>query len=195
MDRTTFDSAFKWHGSCPIDKFESRRGRRANYSVIQKFIEANVGRYYDDVYSEVCKMAPKNSERGQRFREAFKECFDFEDHWRFWNYRIIDGIIVARDQKIKFKRTKPEYPKINGNVVIDKIDGILYEFTFEKVKPRVVTFLTATYTFWPYDYYAKTTSGGANVDWRNPVQALYNNGLRCTKKRQLNSKELRDLAA
>jgi len=44
---------------------------RQNYRVIEKFLDKNVGRLWDDVWSEICKSNDSRSYLGKKIRKRF----------------------------------------------------------------------------------------------------------------------------
>lgn len=121
---------------------------RTHRTPVERFLRKQVGRRWDEVYSEVCAVAPKGTKAGQRLREVVANAvetsvfMDGEDIRCKWGYVVGDlfvhpqtGILSLPESKRKRYRYQPKrdwevvHAPAHGGAdahCFVKVDGIWY---------------------------------------------------------------------
>ena len=130
----------------PIGKTHYRKEQSDYLNPLKKFLLANCGRQWDDVYSDICRFADSRCIRGYHLRQHvwFEVSYYYEEH-SGWSKFVVDknGVLTERDFPFSYRkkrignhwqRRRLQDPILGRNVI--KIKGILYFVDFEKTPAR-----------------------------------------------------------
>ena len=193
-----------------------RYGRDKDFSdhlgPVRRFLESNIGRPWNKIWSEVCEHAKLNSVQGRHLRQ---HVWDYVEHNvveirnkvpyatsrhnglievnGFWEHPKTGILHKNRDYVSPWKKVpKPENPdlKIIDDIYYGRIDGVWYELEMTIIE--MSRFLGGRDKFLniaisPLDSSIRYCS---NVD---KLQTTYGKRIFCSNKRQLNKKEKKKL--
>lgn len=165
---------------------------------LKRFLLKNVGRAWDDVWSEICQFADHRNVRGRHLREHVdfwvhtKVTFDEEgnpqSNFGYWGGSpLYEGGLYVHPEtgvlcRVEVKRSQNRKPvnrnvrkdPHNSNALLEKVEGIWYRTTYN-TSQRVA-----------YDCRRWETTSLRSSPWPSPDLILTQ-----TSKKQLNRKELR----
>jgi len=154
-----------------------------NSTLVSRFLESHVGEKWDDIYSEICKWADRRSWRGYKLRESFGWLVDTweqrenrrSQRWGWTRDFYVDASGMLRkekDHRWKYRKPTPDPDKcyIEGRR-FERINGCWFEVWYKKERRARR----------PWGFFQQRHV--IDLEWEEC----------CEKKKQLNSKELRDL--
>lgn len=144
-----------WDRSEPDEESPTREGMRwphryntrnlnDHLSPLTRFLEANVGHPWDDVYSEIRRNVDIRTILGHHLIEHVKNYVSTqtEDRWRFARFIVVDGLLQRNMQSYAYRkfpsyRTPPnpdEIVKPDEKLAFQRIDGIWYIIHLAEVR-------------------------------------------------------------
>jgi hypothetical protein len=193
-----------------LDEIEApRRGPKSNWKdksfgdrlmPLYRFLEKNVGKPWDDVYSELCQRADKRSIRGFHLRQHVEQYVATnlgDPYQQYSQFRVDDNGILQRGYTYsKWQRkseSDPDVKRIDQNTELRRIDGVWYKIVLTPATDAMKTGdVTDKVTKKPVFRLSRTLPEGAlypvglKIPGRRRGPALY-----ASAKEQLNKKQLK----
>lgn len=167
---------------------------------LHRFLLSKVGCKWDDVYSEICAGLHTDSSVQSQVRDhvldfVAVDCFvdngeiydaKYPRHplhaGRCRNLYVLDGILCKSPKKEKYKQYSPKL-KFGAGICSLLYKGIWYEVTLERANP------------WPRKIDGRNASIRdqflGHVNNLDELYNFYGSYVYCTKKRQMNTKEIK----
>lgn len=185
---------------------KNRKEMRDHYAPLKRYLRAQVGRPYDQVFSDVCHVFKGDGHTDQRLREHLE--WEVDQHVFERDGELIgrngytvgaDSLYVDPDTGIltltpartrRRWKNKPlfETVKIDDAHKYVKIDGLWFLVTLTAIPDEEVTDR-------PFDVVLKRPvfASDRNPAYDNQFSRAWGSGLYASHKRQANSREIRDL--
>jgi hypothetical protein len=99
---------------------------------LHRWLAKQVGRPWDDVYSEICQVADARSLRGYHLRQHVRDYVDATggDAWSWARFVVRDGVLCQRERPAWWERPRVQPPgdvvRLNEREELRKIEGIWY---------------------------------------------------------------------
>ena len=154
-----------------LPKFLSNRHVRDSYPndrlvPLEKFLESNAGRPWNDVYSEIREHCDTRNIRGQHLWEHVISSVLRRHPWEiFWNAYVDDDGILRYAPKVKYPRPLPPITRIDidENTWYEYIDFVNEDGKKYRVQPRAQWYLMRR-TFETYKVWKDIWNGGVKID-------------------------------
>jgi hypothetical protein len=188
--------------------YDDRRPSRDHLNALRRFLQKQVGRRWDEVYSDICEYAPKGSFLGYHLRElvsyevSVSVTADGDEVRGRRGWKVYSGdlyvcpetnILKVYDdgkERKRFRwREKSEYEMlaVDENHKYVKVDGLWYFVTLAAVpgtevteRPFDVVLKTAIFAIDPKDH-----------PYHNRILRVWGGPFYASAKRQANSREVR----
>ncbi|MGI4814082.1 MAG: hypothetical protein ACRYGG_12230 [Janthinobacterium lividum] len=148
---------------------DSRQTSYPNYSIVERVLKSQVGRPWNDVYSELCQINSKNDSAADDFKKVVNRIVETNimikdgDPWGSyarWGFRVgYDGLYVHPETGILcYAERKPHVPKKKPITKITNEDGSYFELLEDKWYHTTYEKLEKPMYVWSLHGYVSTTS-------------------------------------
>lgn len=178
--KSTDSEGFPKRESSAKNRLHGYDSKRVNphYAIIRGFLQKNVGKNWDDVYSEFCEAVKKGTYKGNHIHDSLnwqvakpgefyldeegipcynkRSIYGVSIHHHFYVHPETNKLTINKGNRNRYRRPKVEPPKDKFYKESDtkvfrqnEETGIWYELTMEKVPPLTYQLF---WTSWAYGY-------------------------------------------